>query len=205
MALVALLIAFTVAQMYEMLRWAGIEGPSTKFWGYTIHHAYYGIALICIAGWLSIYYRNRKVNMISSVLFGGGIGLFFSEIGLILTHFRTHWDGLIYNWTVIWGLLLLIFVFFEDFWKSIRGKLDDLSEEESNEISKIEPLIDTLEWLQRISPSLKKTLAFFAVTPWGVTLTVSILQGSPDLRLSLGSACLTLLSWLLYRKKLDRK
>lgn len=147
---IAFLITFSAAQLYEMLKWVGMDGPSLTFGRYTIHHAYYGIALVCIAGWFSIYYKNRKIKAITCLIFGGGIGLLFSEVGLLLTHFRTRWDGLIYNGTIVWTALMMITFFFRDFWESIENNLKGIS------------ILDTF---YHKNPNIKKIAYFFAFIP----------------------------------------
>ncbi|MCD6231650.1 hypothetical protein J7K28_03340 [Candidatus Aerophobetes bacterium] len=57
--------------------------------GYHIHHFYYGIILLIISNWLAlIKYKKLYKNFfkrITSIMFGGGLGLVSDEFGLLLT------------------------------------------------------------------------------------------------------------------------
>jgi hypothetical protein len=52
---------------------------------YHIHHFYYGIALIGIAGWVLLVSDKVRLHRLSAVLYGIGLGLLTDEIGLLLT------------------------------------------------------------------------------------------------------------------------
>jgi len=57
--------------------------------GYHIHHFYYGILLLIISNWLTLIkykklYKNFFKRM-TSIMFGGGLGLVSDEFGLLLT------------------------------------------------------------------------------------------------------------------------
>lgn len=57
--------------------------------GYHIHHFYYGIILLILSNWLALirYKRlyKRLFKVITSIMFGGGLGLVVDEFGLLLT------------------------------------------------------------------------------------------------------------------------
>lgn len=57
--------------------------------GYHIHHFYYGILLLILSNWMSLirYKRlhRRVFKGITSIMFGGGLGLVVDEFGLLLT------------------------------------------------------------------------------------------------------------------------
>jgi hypothetical protein len=57
--------------------------------GYHIHHFYYGILLLIFSNWLTlIRYKKlykRIFKVVTSIMFGGGLGLVTDEFGLLLT------------------------------------------------------------------------------------------------------------------------
>jgi hypothetical protein len=50
-----------------------------------IHHFWYGIGLISIAGWLAIAWRNERLSRLCALLYGVGAGFVGDEVGLLLT------------------------------------------------------------------------------------------------------------------------
>ncbi len=50
-----------------------------------IHHFWYGIALLSVAGWMGIAWRNERLYRLYAVLYGLGAGFLGDEIGLLLT------------------------------------------------------------------------------------------------------------------------
>lgn len=57
--------------------------------GYHIHHFYFGILFLILSNWLALirYKRlyRRVFKRITSIIFGGGLGLVVDEFGLLLT------------------------------------------------------------------------------------------------------------------------
>jgi len=72
-----------------------------------------------IAGWISIVHRDKVMCRVSATLYGLGLGIFFDEIGLLLTHFTDYWAGITYTFVIIISLIMLNFIFFSDFWKEV--------------------------------------------------------------------------------------
>ncbi len=115
---ISFLFSFFLARMYVYFFVPGFAGSDIfPFQEYVIHHFYYGIALIIIAGWLSIVHKNQKIERISAIIYGLGLGIFFDEIGLLLTEFTDYWAGITYTFVVIISLIFLNLTFFPDFWK----------------------------------------------------------------------------------------
>ncbi len=50
-----------------------------------VHHFWYGIGLMSIAGWMGIAWRDEKFYRLYAVLYGLGAGLLGDEVGLLLT------------------------------------------------------------------------------------------------------------------------
>lgn len=53
--------------------------------GIHFHHFWYGIALISVAGWMGIAWRNERLYRLYALLYGLGAGFVGDEIGLLLT------------------------------------------------------------------------------------------------------------------------
>ncbi len=53
--------------------------------GIHLHHFWYGIALISVAGWMGIAWRNERLYRLYAVLYGLGAGFVGDEVGLLLT------------------------------------------------------------------------------------------------------------------------
>jgi len=87
-------IAFTVSVGVSRLIALDIEKGRAIFGylyikGYHIHHFYYGILLLILSNWMSLI-RHRKLHRrlfkgVTSIMFGGGLGLVVDEFGLLLT------------------------------------------------------------------------------------------------------------------------
>lgn len=63
--------------------------------GIHLHHFWYGIALISIAGWMGIAWRNERLYRLYAVMYGLGAGFVGDEVGLLLT-FNNYQSGLTY-------------------------------------------------------------------------------------------------------------
>jgi hypothetical protein len=50
-----------------------------------LHHFWYGIGLISVAGWIAIAWRNERLARLCAVLYGLGAGFVGDEVGLLLT------------------------------------------------------------------------------------------------------------------------
>ncbi|MFP4116670.1 MAG: hypothetical protein ACLFQ8_00045 [Candidatus Aenigmatarchaeota archaeon] len=71
--------------------------------------------MIIIAGWISLDHKNKNLERLSAILYGLGLGIFFDEIGLLLTEFTDYWAGITYTSVVTISLFMLNFIFFKDF------------------------------------------------------------------------------------------
>jgi len=94
-------------------------GRNIILFGYHIHHFYFGIILIAIAGWLSLVkYSKIKIERVA-VLYGIGLGLLMDEIGLLLT-WGDYYSGLSYLLSLFLLGLFLSILFFPSFWKEFK-------------------------------------------------------------------------------------
>lgn len=53
--------------------------------GIHFHHFWYGLALMSVAGWMGIAWRNERLYRIYALIYGLGAGFVGDEIGLLLT------------------------------------------------------------------------------------------------------------------------
>ncbi len=158
------LISFIVARVYVYF-FIGFGTASDLFpmKNYFLHHLYYGIALLVLAGWLAINYKNKKIHRISSILYGIGLGLFLDEIGLLLTHFENYWDSITYTLIIITSLILINIILFKDFWDSIRKELKQYINKKQIKHGpfNILHIIDVLDMINEKMPNTKKITTFF--------------------------------------------
>lgn len=97
-------------------------GRNIILFGYHIHHFYFGILLIGIAGWLAITGNHGISKEKLALTYGFGLGLLMDEIGLLLT-----WGDYTSSLSYLLGLLLLGIIFsaiyFPRFWMSMQDRL----------------------------------------------------------------------------------
>src|SRR3989454_9593528 len=53
--------------------------------GIHLHHFWYGLALIAVAGWMVFFFNDAATTEIYTVLYGLGAGFVGDEVGLLLT------------------------------------------------------------------------------------------------------------------------
>src|SRR6056297_2113445 len=95
-------------------------GRNIVLFGYHIHHFYFGIILIAIAGWLSIVEDNsEKENDKLAIIYGVGLGLFMDEVGLLLT-WGDYYSGLSYLLSIFLLGVFLNILYFPSFWKQFK-------------------------------------------------------------------------------------
>lgn len=96
--------------------------------GYHIHHFFFGIFFISIAGITALISHTLKKIKLASVMFGIGLGLLTDEIGLLLTctsenFVCNYWSRLTYDFIVVIILVYLITIFFDPMWLKRRKAL----------------------------------------------------------------------------------
>ncbi|MBS3765758.1 hypothetical protein KGY71_04470 [Candidatus Bipolaricaulota bacterium] len=93
-------------------------GRNIILFGYHIHHFYFGILLIGIAGWFAITGSHGIPREKLALTYGFGLGLLMDEIGLLLT-----WGDYTSSLSYLLGVFLLGIIFsgiyFPRFWRSI--------------------------------------------------------------------------------------
>lgn len=94
-------------------------GRNIILFGYHIHHFYFGILLIGIAGWLAIAGAVEISKEKLALVYGAGLGLLMDEIGLLLT-WGNYASSLSYLLGVFLLGLILSIIYFPRFWRSIH-------------------------------------------------------------------------------------
>lgn len=97
-------------------------GRNIILFGYHIHHFYFGIILMAIAGWLAITDSSKLSKWWYAVMYGAGLGLLMDEIGLLLT-WGNYTSSLSYLLGVLLLGVLLNIVYFPSFWKKVRSEV----------------------------------------------------------------------------------
>jgi hypothetical protein len=94
---------------------------------YHIHHFYFGIASLAIAGWIALVSNKPRLHTAASILFGSGLGLVTDEIGLLLTCSSdafscNYYARQSYDFAVIIVLLFLNIIYFLPFWLRVKSR-----------------------------------------------------------------------------------
>lgn len=97
-------------------------GRNVILFGHHIHHFYFGILLIAVAGWMAIVGVPCASRRAQALLYGAGLGLFMDEIGLLLT-WGDYYSSATYLLSLLVVGLFLNVVFFPSFWREVRTHL----------------------------------------------------------------------------------
>ncbi len=161
------LIGFLVSRAWRL--YPGNLGPSLNFGEgelYTGHHLYYGITLLIIAAWIAINYKNERTIKISAIFYGAGLGIFFDQIGYLITQFQDYHTSLTYYVIVSTGLILVNIIAFENFWKSVGSEMKSFAEENKLEKGplKLAGMFSFLNKMEEKYPKRKKLTSYFMGT-----------------------------------------
>jgi membrane protein insertase Oxa1/YidC/SpoIIIJ len=80
-ATLAFILSFFGSRLFATLLPNTVVMPG----GIHLHHFWYGLALIAVAGWMGIAWRNERLYRLYAVLYGLGAGFVGDEVGLLLT------------------------------------------------------------------------------------------------------------------------
>lgn len=135
-------------------------GRNIILFGYHIHHFYFGIAMIALAGWLAILGNNIISREKLALLYGAGLGLLMDEIGLLLT-WGDYYSGLTWLLSLILLGILLNVIFFPSFWREVRKDIvKEQSKSYENTWGFINSNSDLIEVVDSMSNKLDKTKRF---------------------------------------------
>lgn len=94
-------------------------GRNLILFGHHVHHFYFGILLIALAGWIAIVGVPSLSRRWQALCYGAGLGLFMDEIGLLLT-WGDYYSSATYLLSLLVIGLFLSVVFFAPFWREFR-------------------------------------------------------------------------------------
>jgi hypothetical protein len=94
--------------------------------GIHLHHFWYGIALISVAGWMGIAWRNERLYRLYAVLYGLGAGFVGDEVGLLLT-FNNYQSELTYVFFIAAISFVIIATLFLRYRAQLKEELLKLS------------------------------------------------------------------------------
>jgi hypothetical protein len=99
---------------------------------YHIHHFYYGILALAIAGWIALVSNRENLHTFAAVCLGLGLGLVADEFGLMLTCASPlkECDYLArqsYDLAIILFLAILNAIYFVPFWKRVKWPFSKLA------------------------------------------------------------------------------
>lgn len=112
LGLLAFIVSFSGARIFTTLHphtWVIIDGVH-------VHHFWYGLAMVTVAGWLGIISTLPTHRRLYALVFGLGAGLIGDEVGLLLT-FGNYYSELTYVFGVgfiVVALLLLLLTSYRD-------------------------------------------------------------------------------------------
>ncbi|MFW5912768.1 MAG: hypothetical protein ACOCSA_03030 [Candidatus Hadarchaeota archaeon] len=152
------LISFSIARTYAVLL-----GPALRVGRVVFYLFYWGVVLIIVSGWLSIHYKGKILTRVNALLLGIGMGLFFDQIGFLLTHFEDYWVGVTYNVVIGVTLILLNLVYFPDFWRSVSSELYSFAERKNLHYGPLDllGLVDVFSRFAENLPSVGRLTTLF--------------------------------------------
>ncbi|MFH1182535.1 MAG: hypothetical protein V1702_06255 [Candidatus Woesearchaeota archaeon] len=123
-AIVSFILTFGIARLTVTY----LPGFSIVWKEYHIHHFYYGILTLAVAGWIALVSNRERMNNLAAAFFGMGLGFITDEIGLMLTCASPakECDYLArqsYDLAIIIVLLFLNIIYFKPFWRKARWPL----------------------------------------------------------------------------------
>lgn len=172
---VSFLLSFLIARLYVYFFVPGLASADIfPLDGYVLHHFYYGIALIIIAAWIGLVHKDRNLERGASVLYGLGLGLFFDEIGLLLTEFADYWAGITYTFVVLISLFMLNFIFFKDFWSTVGSGARNFIKEHNLNQSPFS-FIGIIDILDEVEKKMPKTGRKVSITTGLIFVAAGVL------------------------------
>jgi hypothetical protein len=149
LALLSFVTALAVARVFTFF----FPFVQIRLAEFHIHHYYFGVIMLIVAGGIPAYTQNLKQLPIISMLYGGGAGLIINQLGEIFT--GDYWSPIIWYFIVAFAVLLVSAAFL-NYWKP--PYIPQIIEE-----ARI--VKTTSRWLEKISyPPYLLVLASFVVS-----------------------------------------
>ena len=121
--LIGFLFAFFTSRLVVYLISNNIGYPLLQYnviGEFHIHHFIYGIVILTITGFLSLFIPNRKEHFWIFLFYGMGVGLVFDEFGLLLKLNPLYYQELSYVAVLVVTILLIISAFIEHRYRKIK-------------------------------------------------------------------------------------
>lgn len=119
------LITFVVARLYVYI--TSHDVLELKFlidnitiYGVHVHHLNFGIMILVLVGFISLYDLRPLVHRKLAIFYGIGLALTFDEFALWLKLKDDYYASISYDAVIIISVILLNIIYFPDFWKN-RG------------------------------------------------------------------------------------
>ena len=124
------LIFFIATRIWIYLMFSGHIPPMflyVRIYGEIVHvhHLNYGIAMLCMVGFISLTYSDftKKYLHQLSVLYGIGLALAFDEFALWLHLEDDYWNRISYDAVIVISAIFLNIIYFPWFWSYLVKKL----------------------------------------------------------------------------------
>lgn len=126
----SVLTLISFACSFAIVRIFTFQNPSVtfRFFGFHIHHFWFGILMLAIGGWLGISYNDPRIDRISAIIFGAGGGLIGDEVGILLTfEGENYWAGVSYTFVIVLLVVASILVLVNKYSAVITKEFADFS------------------------------------------------------------------------------
>ncbi len=125
---ISFLCTFVIARTYIYLTARDIlKSPlfleEINIHGVHIHHLNFGIFILVIVGFLSLYDIEAEIHRRLAVLYGIGLGLTFDEFALWLKLQEDYYARITYDAIIVISLILLNIAYFPSFWKKMGKRI----------------------------------------------------------------------------------
>lgn len=94
--------------------------------GVHIHHLNFGIVILSVVGFLSLYDRSRVAHRRLAVFYGIGLGLTFDEFALWFKLTSDYYSKITYDAIIIISLIFLNIIYFPGFWNRLGRPIKKL-------------------------------------------------------------------------------
>src|SRR5256714_2354735 len=125
-ATLTFVVSFFGSRLFAILFPTTVVTASSSQGTIHFHHFWYGLALISLAGWMGIAWRNERLYRLYAVLYGLGAGFVGDEVGLLLT-FNNYQSELTYLFFIAAISFVIIATLFLRYRAQLKEELLKLS------------------------------------------------------------------------------
>lgn len=103
-----------------------------SFYGYHIHHFFWGIAFLIAANWIALVGKGGRLMYFCAALFGMGLGMVMDEIwlmivcgtpGMICDPDKFYWARFSYDIIMYVVIVFLLIIYFKPFWNVFKRRI----------------------------------------------------------------------------------